>query len=608
MRKITKFLMLFVLCLIGIQGNAQNVTIRGNNGSMIPAVKDGGASDTFFKVGGFATWQHEQLSMVLTVSDGTVLTQNGQLDNPANNLFSDGEHIQIAKGRVSNANVCYVTLSLPQGYRFTRYIINFTKPEGVNYTGTAFGNNEDVTFNSANESSTFGETNSTFSTYTTQATISTGGSEQQITRTESENSPMGNVLYFKLQNPSNARALITLTSAMFYFTAEENYTPIVPTGNYTSQHAVDIPFPTSKVDYGSIEERTYNGATRVSYSSADVTDLEAKMVLYEAESTESGLGVDGTSGQVVKYGNGGTISSEGNYFKLGKTGAEQVYYIETPTFVELSDGTKNPVGYRIVDAEFEYTNSNVEKTFYITYDYNGTTYYLYANGNNVTWSWRTSQRTVWTMDADGYISCAYGYLYFNNGYAATQTAQPGESEMFAVDNNNGIYQVNWPDYYIRWYRQYGTNYCIISKDNGSNATYSQQATSGQSYDNFTLKIYSANGDEPQTIPVSRHGKTSVSGLNNDAVKFGVQGIGLVTCRLTLQALDPYLDYMEVVLRDDDVEDVRMWETFTASDFEVNGGEFFFYMPNDLLPELTATDPYAHTTISFENLRSKYEFL
>ena len=61
---------------------AQDVTIRGNNGSCVPAVKNGGSGDTFYRCGGNATWQHEQLSMVLTTSDGTALTQNGQLDNP----------------------------------------------------------------------------------------------------------------------------------------------------------------------------------------------------------------------------------------------------------------------------------------------------------------------------------------------------------------------------------------------------------------------------------------------------------------------------------------------------------------------------------------------
>ena len=183
---------IFFLAAFATNVQAQDVTIRANNGACVAAVKNGGTTDTFFNLGGFATWQHEQLNMVLTVSDGTGLTPNGQLDNPANNLFkaSDGVHMQIAHGAASGANVCYATLSLPSGYRFTGYVIEFTKPTGV-------GNN----FNGNNQSSTFGETNSTFATYATSATITSGGSKQIIQREENETNPMGNVLYFKLENP-----------------------------------------------------------------------------------------------------------------------------------------------------------------------------------------------------------------------------------------------------------------------------------------------------------------------------------------------------------------------------------------------------------------------
>ena len=171
-----KFFFIFaVLLTIGTTAYGQDVTIKATNGSTVAAVKNGGTTDTFFGLGGFATWQHEQLSMVMTASDGTALTPNGQLDNPANNLFANGDYMQIAKGQASGANVCYVTISLPKGYRFTQYNISFTKPR----------NAQNREFNTSNnEQSTFGETGSDFSTYTTQATITTNGAAQEISRTE----------------------------------------------------------------------------------------------------------------------------------------------------------------------------------------------------------------------------------------------------------------------------------------------------------------------------------------------------------------------------------------------------------------------------------------
>ena len=610
-KKITLALLSLLLVPLGMM--AQNVTIRSNNGSTIPAVKNGGTTDTFFASGGFATWQHEQLSMVLTVSDGTALTPNEQLDNPANNLFTSGNSIQIGKGQVDGANVTYVSLSLPKGYRFTKYEIKFSKSTE---TKTAnYGQQFSTDFNSP-VTSRFGETGKTFGDYTTFADVENGGAAQIIKRTEGAGGEMSNVLYFKLINTTvdesghweygrwvsdaNNRALITLESAEFWFTAEENYAPVTPATDVLGVSAVDIPFSTSKVDYGSVERRPYviNNRTyyRVSYNSADLKDLSANFHLYEAESTTSGTDIDGISGQVIDY-KTGSISSDGGYFKLGKADKEQVYYLETPTYVTLSDGTKNPVGYRITGASIEYANKiTASRTFRITHDYvyYGTTYtfYLYTDGSNVGWS--TTNQSTWTMDEDGYIKSGNYYLYFDNGYAAVQTEKPGESERFAV-GENGIYQVGWAEYYIRWYVQNNTAYCLISKDYGENATYSEISTSTETH-NFTLKVYDKNGENPVSY-TNGNGTVPLTGLNNDAIKFGVQGIGLVRATLTLQALDPYLNSMEVVCQDEVQTQVRLSQTFTASDFSVSGGEFYFYLPTDCDGHQVA--------ITFEDLTSNY---
>ena len=623
MRNFTKLLMLFVLCLVGMQGNAQNVTVRGNNGSTIPAVKNGGSGDTFYRCNGFATWQHEQLSMVLTASDGTVLTPNGQLDNPANNLFvsSDRTKMQIAHGQYPGeypytgenapSNVCYLSLSLPKGFRFTGYAIKFSRPKDVRIGTDKNGNavylnpsrqyNDGIANGNFTASTTFGETGSDFAAYKTTASseektyasIAPGGTEQVIKRTESNADPMGNVLYFKLDQPTNVRTMIQWESAEFFFTAEENYSPVVPTGDVSSVSAVDVPFHTSKVDYGRISLQNYQGVNRISYSSANVKDLEANFVLYEAESVTNGTDIDGvTGGKIVEY-KTGSISSAGGYFKLGNATKEQVYYIETPTSVTLSDGTKNPVGYRIVGAKFEYAKSvATSRTFYIRHNNS----YLYYNGNTFSWETRQNRRTVWTMDAEGYISCSYGYLYFNNGYAAVQRNKPDESERFEI-GSNGIYQKQWPDYYIRYYEEWWNEYCLISKDYGENATCQDIDINSESVDNYTLKVYDKEGANPQTINVTGNGTYELNGLNNDAVKFGVQGIGLVRATLTLQALDPYLDQMQVVCQDEVQTQIRMEQGFTASDFSVSGGEFHFYLPSDCAGHSVA--------ITFEDLKSQY---
>ena len=119
MRNFTKLLTLFVLCLIGYQVKAQNVTVRPSTGSMIAAVKDGGQTDTYFRRNGFATWRHNQLCLTMTTSDGKTKTPNGQLANPANDIYGDvnANELQVAKGALGMT--CYLNFALPKGYRFT---------------------------------------------------------------------------------------------------------------------------------------------------------------------------------------------------------------------------------------------------------------------------------------------------------------------------------------------------------------------------------------------------------------------------------------------------------------------------------------------------------
>ena len=590
-------LALLSLLLVPLGMMAQTVTIRGNNGSMVAAMASGQQEDLGYKSGGFATWQHEQLSMVLTTSDETNLTPNMQLDNPANNLYVADNKMQICKGYGAG----YVSLSLPKGYRFTSYTIVFSRPNKVT-KGEGQGNT--ITFNSSSQSSTFGETGSDFGTYITQGTVAQGSGTATITRTEGAGGSMSNVLYFKLGPTRNALELITLESAEFRFTAEENYSPVGPTTNVSNVSAVDVPFYTSKVDYGKIESTTYFGNSRITYTSANVTDLQGYFKLYEAESLTDGTGIDGVQGKVAET-KTGTISSAGNYFKLGRTGQEQVYFIETPDYVEVSDGTQVPVGYRIVSAKFEAANQVGKRIFYITYDVEGrwgtTTYYLGTNGRFT----ETYNPTRWEMDTDGYISSNGYYLYWNNNNASTQREKPvgyGEFEIY----NGKIRMRDYPSYYVRCLAQSSgwggtTYYGRISNTDGEDASYTKIDESGLvSAGDFTLKVYTKDGKSEfasETISSENPSATiDLTNLNNDAVKFGVTGIGLVRATLTLQALDPYLNSMDVVCQDED-KHVTITQPFTAADFSVNGGVFHFYLPEDLKGK--------KVNISFANLSSEY---
>ena len=628
------YLRLIVFTLLGLVNAqwaaAQNVTIRPSNGSMIASVPENISGtdddyDTFFKRGGFATWRHNQLCLTMTTSDSKELTDNFQLKNPANNLYgrTSTNEIEMGRGASEATQNCYMNFALPKGYRFTGYEIVFSRKRAD------FGNNDNSYYNSSNNPYTagttiFGETNINFEyldgyyktvTYNADATLENGS----VTIKKEDETGMGNILYFKLtdDNTGKGRMVITFHSITLYFTPEEDYTPILPQSSIgVPVSAVDIPFETGKVDYGSIESRRYNGVDRVSYSSANVIDMKANMTLYEAGSLENGTNFDGTSGQVVKYqkGNNFTIRNYNDFFVLGKSGAEQVYYLETPTYVTLPDEneTKNPVGFRIVGAELEYEYGTAiparqitEPHNYITYTSGGTTYYLDNTGHFV-----TGTKTEWEIDDDGYVHSGNVYLLCesrNNSYYLALGTSKDNNKVYTYTYYGNVYLFSYVGYNNFQFLKGTTSPTDTPVFNTSSSNYAffTTETTTTTVPAFTpapfkLHVYKKDGTLLETREINSsddNGKVTLTGFNNDAIKFGVEGIGFVKGVLTMQALDPYIDRMSVVCQDQTQTAIRMTQTFTASDFSVNGGEFYFYLPSDCINH--------NVKISYEDLWSHY---
>ena len=678
-RCIATCLMFIAMLITSVGVNAQNVTIKKSTGAAIASVPEGDTEyDTFFKEGGFATWRHNQLNLTMTTSDFTELTENGQLANPANNICestsSTVDALCLGKGNATSEYPdiqTYVTIALPKGYSFTGYEIVWSR--NLENFGTGSGS-----YTEGN--AIFGETDASFNYktgYYNSCAYSPSAPNMTIQR---EDPNMGNVLYFRLssENNDNKRVAITLKSVVLYFTAEADYSPLTPANLITSPvSAVDVPFATGKVDYGSIVSRHYNGEDRVSYSSANVVDLPANFTLYEYESTEQGTHFDGTTGKVVKY-QSGTISSEGNYFKAGRaasegetTPTEQVYIIESPTYVTLPDATKtkNPVGYRIVGAKIDYSygtahdagQQGVQVPVYTTYDtftisYEATqfsenpVFYLTSTGG-----YSFSGGAKWFIDGDGYIRLASD----PNKYLKNMTVDGTNNRMavvslsdspakFQIINGQIALQANNNQrlcLYMRlgrsgnqWsgYSYENTFYFVMSNQNSTNTSLSyntnyyfraSRTVSGTktltsykteyvdvpafSPSSFILKVYDREGgtnanlgyQEIEVTSDTEDGSLYIGNLNNDAIKIGLVGVGLFKGTITLQALDPYIDRMSVVcndntkLNDDGDPIIRIAQTFTADDFSVNGGEFWFYLPNDCVND--------QVRITYEDLWSHY---
>lgn len=663
LKRLCAFMASALLLLCAMPSQAQNVTVKASNGSTLASVKGNGATDNFFNLGGFSLWKHNQLNLSMTTADkddGFALTDIGQFANPANNIFkaSSGDALIIGRGKQMD---CYVALSLPKGYRFTGYTIVFRRNANIEDGTDGNASFGEVTKGAANTSWAWYSND----THKENLRHSTSAARQTITRESKTDDDMGNVLYFKLSNTYDNRAFITLESVELFFTAEADYTPVVPAGIFANRTAVDVPFSTSCVDLGPIEDRVYNGTHRVSYTFQNVKDLMAKMHLYEAESVEAGTAFDGTSGNVVAYNDGGTISSEGDFFRVGRTDAEQVYYLETPTYIELNDNarTKNPIGYRIVGAEIKYkygeargaysedvteevlVDSKTYPTFYISrtvdvyqwvqegwfggewHSLETATYYLTSTAGMTT---DANQKAAWFIDDEGYIRLASD----PDKYLKNATIEGAKNRLTVVEKSGS------PARYIR-----NSNGQITSKDNPNlylclntktethswetlitSVNYFQMINKGEykatssdkthtvNFDAFvpapfTLKVYDKTGenvvDEVEVDENTADGSIKLDGLNNDAVKFSVKGVGLVQAVVTIQALNPYIDRIDIVCQEAQLSGDtytptgngrELVQTFNASDFAVSGGAFHFYVPEDFqLPCL----------FSFENLFSKY---
>ena len=615
------YLRLIVFTLLGLVNAqwaaAQNVTIRPQNGSMLCALTTGTPTENQlgFQIGAFGTWRHNQLSLTMTGSNYPNLTEDGQLASHSNHFISGDkctfspeddtrtpENYIVADWGGDRLSTGYITIALPKGYRFTGYTFHISHDVskfGVNNTAFSLTTNTNVYMT---------ETDKNFSGNKNRVRLS--GNSAKVEEFKRTGDDMGNVLYFTTSANNDGFYAVTFRYIELTFTADaDDPIEIKPNSQVsTGTSMLEIPFNTGKVDLGVIEPGTHNNVERVSYHYNTVSDMKANMLLYEAESIMDGTGFDGTSGKVTKK-ESGSITTSGNYFKFapakkdrnddGKIDDDdmQIYYLETPVSAKLTGTIDNPVQFRITGASVNYTkNPSAVTYFYITYKDGDDTYYLNTNGD-----FETETHTQWYQDLNGYIRSGNYYLTTYNNYAYGTTSIR-QATMFTISGTtikdaSGL-TLNYID--ADNYGRFGifTNNSSVYDYDVYPAVYQEvQSSSGSG---CTIYVYDKEGENPQEITVDGTDSYPIPDLNNDAIMFGVKGgdVAFLNFDLQLQALNPYIDQMTVVLNDTcKGKNIRQTRTFTADDFSVGGDTFKFYLPKDC-----KHDPL---TITFEDLYSKY---
>ena len=627
-KKITLALLSLLLVPLGMM--AQSVTVSPSTGNLIACLSY--SSEAGFGDGWSSTWKHEQLPLTFTVKD---LYQGEIL--PAGNMCAWNNQLVIDGGPTIDL---YAELSLPKGYRFKGYrLVLLNNINGKEIQDCEHGTVDKVMYETRED---YNITNyivrgaySDNDEYIMSGNESANSDTREyvLQRSSETEDDMGNRLFFRLNHLADGGYFgVTIKSFTVYFTAEGTFdAEAKPTGRGPVTSVVTSTFETNKVDIGAVQfQSDGNGHTYYAYKYTNEKNIKANTYIYQKEAVQGGIPMNVAATKKIHP---ITIGSNNYYaFENG------IYYVEPPVLVYSQTGLSYPIGFRVVGAEFipRWNSSNVasvtqnQTNYYITYTSGGKTYYLndqlrYTE-TKFAWSYDSSTQGIYTGSGDDvkYLSCEgqennRRYLTYSYSKPSSTQGDPGYFDLIVYNRNNRNYigwDANSPSY--RWYLQGTTdasaNPTVLWNSNTNAAGWSSEAgtttLAGYSAGKYTLTIYQKDDtDETKVygnpVIIDNNSDTdlnktiSVSGFNNDAVKFEISGLptgkqAIVDVKLKLQALNPYIDKMNVNCNLTGLPSVT--QEFTAEDFKVSGGNFQFYVPNGYTGDVKFT---------FSNLWSSY---
>lgn len=563
--------------------NAQNVFVSPQTGKLIAALTSG--QEVGFENGWNSLWKHDQLPLTITVADDANLTDAGDLSNPAANInvSQNGEGLILMGGKPSDS---YMAVTLPKGYRFTGYSITLQN----NMDGKSYANFDFVSMNKV-----FYETNDLFSksSYKAIARINARTiKEYTIERQSKGAEDMGNHLYFLLERSSDDFYGVTIKSFEIFFTTDGFSETMSPSNALGNVSFCQTPFFIHKLDLGEIKKNTKNNKTYYSYNYQNVKDVVAYNLLYQDDAVQNGV-----AGDYASMKNISSLSVNGqNWFALGN----DTYYAESPMNVTLQDGkTVLPVGYRITGAKLKMLNPRPNTIFV---NKNGTVYYLNSELKF------TTTPVEWILEGKK-LKCGGKYLnikrdgFVNPTYNLVMSTSVGDGVTFEVKNGSVFGKYNGTVYDSEGYISMSSDgKAVLNKSvTSSAASYCEKVRMSSDY---TLKLFGTDKDNVvKTVAVnasSGEQTVEINNLNNDAVKFAVEGLqentkAIVQVELTMEYLNPYVSSLDVVCKEKSGgQSVK--QTQDVNNFEVRGGEFKFYVPDG---------GGAECSFLFENLKSNY---
>ena len=628
MKRIT--LILLSMILVPFAMMAQSVTVSPETGKLVAAKSDN-PNETGFQNGLCALWRHEQLALSLTTSDYSTLTTGGEFDTPCSNMCVN-QTTGLLTVLGGQSNDCYLVLSLPKGYRFKKYKIIVQN----NLNGQTVKPTANNTFTLGSTTKTLVEQSGNFNGSILATTEEMAASNETMLDDQGQTVPkeytlerlsesandMGNQLYFRIQHGSTAYYGLTIKSFAVEFTAEGTFEAEVASQTRdVAKSMVMVPFKTNKMDIGAVQSLTKNGSTFYAYTYNKVHDIDAYNYIYQDNAIQDGIPMDVATNKKIS-----PVRVDGKEYFAFENG---IYYVEAPTQVYSQTGLTYPIGFRIVGAKFTpqwgsttagTTDSRTE--YYITYTSGSTTYYLNDQLRFTTtkfgWMYDEETKNIYTgiIGSYRYLSC--------EGSGDTRTLSlsslNGSWYNLIVFTRNNTTYIGWDNdtqsqrYYLHGTTNANTVPIVVRNNTNDRARWSSgQGTitiPGYTPGSYTLKIYNYAGTSEaasKTVNSSSDAGTAIDltaktyGYNNDAIKFEITGLAegrkaLVDVSVSMQALNPYIDQMNIICHDSDNQ-LSLSQPFKAENFKVSGGKFKFYIPSEFNEE--------DLTFTFSDLWSQY---
>lgn len=577
---------IFFLAAFATSVQAQNVTIRPNNGSLITGQAGGNTADSGIGRGMASMWRHEQLPLMMTTSDIANLTSAGELADPSCAIDVYNGKLIIGAGQTQT----FMVVSLPKGYRILGYELvlqpdvygnNIQLHAGKNAWN--IGQDDQMSFyetpawSKGNPYIIPNGTGNDLNTHCTLLNLDDYGYEYYavaredgnpsntvmqnnnaenrakkfvISRTSQTETDMTNQLHFFFARGTSQYA-VSIVSFEIRFTAEGTFdTEVTPETLGPAVSMVRSPFSTSKMDVGAITVK--DGVYTYDYTG--VRDLIAYNWVYQADAVDGGKPADVATNKHIS-----PVVVDG---KSAYAFGNDTYYIEPPTTVRTASGWESPIGFRIVGAKFDYQwgtatpggTQTIANGYQISVRRNNQNYYLNDNLDFV----QTSQANafVWSVDEFGniyheytdasgekfrkYLAC-YGdgderiltLSVAASGHEATWNLRVrNDGRVYYHSDGGNDYLLNFhyiqegSAYHLRGYVTKGADSDLATATaiTGTHTINLPSFTPGA----YTLKIYGTDKNTPvETVTVnsaSHVGSYQLLGINNDAVKFEVSGL------------------------------------------------------------------------------------